>query len=137
MKAMEERREKNAPVEGLRRIWLAGLGALAEAEKKGDELFRTLVAEGKKYEDNWRDPVDKAGAAVRESVETAKKTASSTFRELEATLDRQVAAAMKRLGVASHADIQALRREIEKLAKAAGPARATSAKKKKKKAPKK
>jgi poly(hydroxyalkanoate) granule-associated protein len=122
--------EKSAPVEGLRRIWLAGLGALAEAEKKGDELFRTLVAEGKKYEDVWREPVGKAGAAVRESVESAKRTASSTFRDLEATMDRQVAAAMKRLGVATHEDIQALRREISKLSKTVETEKKSARKKK-------
>jgi poly(hydroxyalkanoate) granule-associated protein len=115
---MSTTKEKNSAVEGLRKIWLAGLGALAEAERKGDAVFQTLVASGEKYHDSWREPVERAGESVRESVASARDRASAAFQDLESALDRQVAAAMKRVGVASRADVAALKAEITRLSKA-------------------
>ena len=35
----------------MEKVWLAGLGALSQAEKQGDKLFKSLVKRGKKYEE--------------------------------------------------------------------------------------
>ncbi|MGH9318955.1 MAG: phasin family protein [Vicinamibacteria bacterium] len=118
-----------------RKIWLAGLGAISEAEKRGDEIFQNLVDKGEEYEDVLKEPVGKAGGAFRQSVETAKTKASSTLRELETVVERQVAAAMKRVGVASRDEVQSLRAEIQRLKKELesrkGTGRARSSTKKK------
>jgi poly(hydroxyalkanoate) granule-associated protein len=101
-----------------RRIWLAGLGAIAEAEKRGDEIFESLVESGEGYEKNLKEPIGKARGAVEDTVQTAKSKASSALNELERLVDRQVAQAMKRMGLASRAEVESLRREVERLEKA-------------------
>ncbi len=111
----------------LEKVWLAGLGALAQAEKQGDKLFKTLVKKGKKYE--VLIPI--AGDAVKDSVKAARKQATNAFQGMEAAFDRQVKAAVKRAGLASKKDVEALKKEIERLKKSA---KSTPASKKKKKA---
>ncbi len=97
------------------KVWLAGLGALAQAEKQGDKLFKTLVKKGKKYE--VLIPI--AGDAVKDSVKAARKQANDAFQGMEAAFDRQVKAAMKRAGLASKKDVDALKKEIARLKKSA------------------
>lgn len=121
------------------KVWLAGLGALAQAEKQGDKLFKTLVKKGKKYE--VLIPV--AGDAVKDSVKAARKQANTAFLGMEAAFDRQVKAAMKRAGLASKKDVEALKKQIADLKKSSKSTRTkktskkTRAKKKKKPAAKK
>ena len=130
------KKEKTDTFEGLRasarRIWLAGLGALAETEKRGDEIFESLIESGESYEKTLKEPVDKASDAFKESVSAAKSKASSAFGDLEGLVDRQVAAAMKTMGLASRADVQSLRREVERLKRgpASRPKKKTSKKRK-------
>ena len=107
------------------KVWLAGLGALAQAEKQGGKLFKTLVKKGKKYE--VLIPI--AGDAVKDSVKTARKQANDAFRGMEAAFDRQVKAAMKRSGVATKKDVEALKKEIASLKKRAKSTRASTKKK--------
>ncbi len=74
----------------LETVWLAGLGALAQAEKQGGKLFKTLVKQGKKYEEL----IPLAGDAVKGSVKAARKQANETFQDMEAAFDRKVKAAL-------------------------------------------
>lgn len=113
----------------LEKVWLAGLGALAQAEKQGGKLFKTLVKKGKKYE--VLIPI--AGDAVKDSVKAARKQANDAFQGMETAFDRQVKAAMKRAGVASKKDIDALKKEIERLKKSAKSTHASTKKKSTKK----
>jgi len=112
----------------IRRIWLAGLGALAEAEKRGDEIFESLIEKGESYEETLQKPLDEATASFRESVSTARTKASSALQDLEGIVDRQVAAAMKRLGLASRAEVESLRREVQRLKTARAPKKKTAKK---------
>jgi poly(hydroxyalkanoate) granule-associated protein len=98
-----------------RKIWLAGLGAIAEAEKRGDQLFESLVKSGESFEENLKSPLGKAGGALRESVETARSTASSAFQDLEGIVDRRVDSIMQRMGLARRSELESLRREVEEL----------------------
>ncbi len=107
------------------KVWLAGLGALAQAEKQGGKLFKTLVKKGKKYE--VLIPI--AGDAVKDSVKAARKQATNAFQGMEAAFDRQVKAAMKRAGVATKKDVDALKKEIASLKKSAKSTRASTKKK--------
>jgi len=107
------------------KVWLAGLGALAQAEKQGDKLFKTLVKKGKKYE--VLIPI--AGDAVKESVKGARKQANDAFKGMEAAFDRQVKAAVKRAGLASKKDVDALKKEVANLKKSAKSTRASTKKK--------
>jgi poly(hydroxyalkanoate) granule-associated protein len=120
-------KEKTDPFEKLsvsaRKIWLAGLGAIAEAEKRGDEIFDSLVERGETYEKTLKQPLGKAGGAFRESVSTAKSRATSAFQDLEGIVDRKVASAMKSMGLATRAEVEALRKEVERLKKPAAKKR--------------
>ena len=115
-----------------RRIWLAGLGAIAEAEQRGDEIFETLVESGESYEKTLKEPIGKASGTFKESVSTAKSKASSALHDLEGLVDKKVAAAMKTMGLASRAEVESLRREVARLKKdsATRPAKKKSARKK-------
>ena len=114
-----------------RKIWLAGLGAIAEAEERGDEIFESLVESGESYEKTLKEPIGKASGAFQESVSTAKSKATSALSDLERLVERQVAAAMKTMGLASRAEVESLRKEVERLKKspASRPAKKKSAKK--------
>jgi poly(hydroxyalkanoate) granule-associated protein len=107
-----------------RRIWLAGLGAIAEAEERGDEIFESLVKSGEGYEKTLKEPMDKARGAVEERVSTAREKASSALGEIERLVERQVAQALKKMGLASRSEVESLRREVQRLKKgAAKPAK--------------
>jgi poly(hydroxyalkanoate) granule-associated protein len=112
-----------------RKIWLAGLGAIAEAEKRGDEIFETLVESGESYEKNLKEPLGKASGAFRESVSTARSRATSAIHDLEGMVDRKVASAMKSMGFATRAEVDSLRKEVERLKKSAAKKRTTRKKK--------
>jgi poly(hydroxyalkanoate) granule-associated protein len=120
-----------------RKIWLAGLGAIAEAEKRGDQLFESLVKSGESFEEDLKNPLGKAGGAFKESVETARTRASSAFQDLEGMVDRRVDALMKSMGLARSSDVESLRRELNELrmrtAQQAGAKRASKKKAAKKK----
>jgi poly(hydroxyalkanoate) granule-associated protein len=113
-----------------RRIWLAGLGAIAEAEQRGDEIFESLVESGESYEKTLKEPIGKASAVFKESVSTAQSKASSALNDLEGLVDQKIATAMKKMGLASRAEVESLRREVERLKKG-------SASRPKKKSPRK
>ena len=112
-----------------RKIWLAGLGAIAEAEKRGDEIFDSLVERGEDYEKNLKEPLGKATGAVRDSVSSAKTRASSALQDLEGIVDKKVAAAMKSMGLATRAEVDRLREEVERLKKSAAKKRTARKKK--------
>lgn len=117
------------------KVWLAGLGALAEAEKQGDKLFKSLVKKGKKYEEL----IPAASDAVKDSITSARKQANSAFQELESAIDRRVKAGIKRAGLARQSELDALKKEVKRLKKASGSrgAKKKTKKKTKKKATKK
>ncbi len=111
-----------------RRIWLAGLGAISEAEKRGDEIFEGLVESGESYEKTLKEPLGKAGGAFKESVSAAKSRASTALQDLEGIVDKKVAAAMKTMGLATRAEVESLRKEVERLKKSATRKRSTKKK---------
>lgn len=111
-------KKKDDPLDALKtsanKVWLAGLGALAQAGKQGDKLFKTLVKKGKKYED-----LIPTSGDVKDTVDAAKKQASETYNSMEAAFDRQVAKALKRAGVARQKEVNALKKEVAKLKRGA------------------
>ena len=111
----KQKKQKIDLKESVQKVWLAGLGALAAAEKQGDKLFESLVKQGKRIEPMLREPVEAAGESVSASVQAAQKEARKKFRMIESAFDQQVAAAMDRMGVASKAEVKALKKRIAEL----------------------
>ena len=78
----KESKEKSevyqAWADSINKVWKAGLGALSEAEKRGDQLVQTLVEKGKHYEDL----VPAAEDAVKDSLSAAKEQATRGVRTI-------------------------------------------------------
>jgi poly(hydroxyalkanoate) granule-associated protein len=89
-------------------IWLAGLGAVAKAEKEGSKFFDSLVEEGEKVEAGIKEVAER-------KVEGMRDKAADTWNKLEEVFQRRVARALKRLGVPTKDDIQSLYRQVEEL----------------------
>ena len=87
------------------RIWLAGLGALAAAEREGGKLFNQLVDQGRTVE-----------ARGKEQLDAAKDKAQTLWSEVESKLDEQVTAIIHRMGVPSRDEIKKLTKRVEDLA---------------------
>ncbi|MFC4729294.1 phasin family protein [Coralloluteibacterium thermophilus] len=106
-------------VESAQQIWLAGMGALGRAQQEGTRLFETLAREGAELERKARTAAGAGIHQVRENVDAqvdqARETAAGVWDRLEAAIEPRVSAAIRRIGVPSRAEIDALRAEIESL----------------------
>lgn len=97
------------------RIWLAGLGALSMAESEGSKLFTTLVDKGRALDTGKtlgpKALKAKAGRLSRGAREKVELTAG----DLEARVEKTVAKAMGKLGLASKDHVDALTRKVDEL----------------------
>jgi poly(hydroxyalkanoate) granule-associated protein len=100
--------------ESARKIWLAGLGAMAVAGEEGKTLFRSLVEKGEEYESRGRGRMDK----VKGKLQDARTNASLVLDQVQARVDDQVSGALQRLGVPSRKEIAGLTKRVEELTKA-------------------
>lgn len=104
-----------------RKVWLAGLGALALAQDGAGKLFDTLVSRGKDVE-----------ARGTDLLKDARGRAEGAWTKVGKEMDDQVVAALHRVGVPTREDIATLNRRVENLtasveklrAKPKGPGRA-------------
>lgn len=110
--AKKKAREAGADVkESARRIWLAGLGALAVAEEEGSKVFKSLLKKGEGYEAD-----NKARTAkLRKDFEELKGKAGKTVDRLGSELDSQVTKVLHRIGVPTRDEIRTLTRKVEQL----------------------
>jgi poly(hydroxyalkanoate) granule-associated protein len=115
--------------ESARKIWLAGLGALSVAEEEGSKLFKTLVAQGEKYEGESREAfrnakksasqvTEKARKAAEETSERARKAAGEAWDQIGGAFDEKLTKALHKIGVPTRDEIGALSRRIEELTRA-------------------
>ena len=90
------------------KVWLAGLGVLATAEREGSKVFHKFVEAGEELEGRGR-----------ERFREARAEASERFERLTDKLggaESQVAKTLERLGVPSRDEIRELTKQIERLA---------------------
>ena len=90
------------------KVWLAGLGVLATAEREGSKVFQKFVEAGEELEGRGR-----------ERFREARAEASERFERLTDKLggaESQVAKTLERLGVPSRDEIRELSKQIERLA---------------------
>lgn len=97
--------------EAARRIWLAGLGALAAAEQEGSKVFKTLVQRGEEFERATRPKVQRTVKAAGGKVKDAWDKVGTGF-------DERVSGVLKRMGVPNRNDLDRLTAEVESLKKA-------------------
>jgi poly(hydroxyalkanoate) granule-associated protein len=93
-----------------RNLWLAGLGAVAEVEEGGRELFDRLVERGV--------PVEGKQKKLAETVaERANKAARSFGKLMEETLEYESRGMLKRLNLMTREDVKILSARLETLSR--------------------
>jgi poly(hydroxyalkanoate) granule-associated protein len=120
-------------------IWLAGMGAFSRAQAEGTKVFETLVKEGaslqKKTQSAAEDKISEVTSKMSTMAGDVQAKAGQHWDKLEGIFEERTAKALKKLGVPSAKDVEALTTRIEelgaKLAKMtkAAPAKTAAAKK--------
>lgn len=105
-------------------IWAAGLGAFAKAQGEGGKVFEALVKEGAKLQKKTQSAAEEKISELANKVsgvgsEVGAK-AGQQWDKLEAIFEERVARALKRLGVPSAKDVDALIQRIDALSAAVG-----------------
>jgi poly(hydroxyalkanoate) granule-associated protein len=130
LKAMADR--KNAGGAGLfdsalassvkdsaQQIWLAGMGAFAKAQAEGRQVFDALVKEGatlqKKTQSAAEERFSDVSTRMSSMADDVTAKAGKQWDKLESIFEERTARAMKKLGVPSSKDIEALMARIDAL----------------------
>ena len=111
-------------------VFLAGLGALSNAQKVGVKTFDTLVKEGEDFRDKTSKKteslIDDVQDAIRGMTSDAQSKATGLIDQVRDTskldklhdlFDSRVADAMERLNVPTKKDIDSLNRKLNKILK--------------------
>ncbi|MGB5103897.1 MAG: phasin family protein [Steroidobacteraceae bacterium] len=130
-------------LESVQQVWLAGMGAIARAQKEGPGAFQDAVREGfdllnksrSTTEKMIRDVFESAQESVQTRLDTAREQATETWDNIEALFQSRVHKALQQMGVPSPEEIRLLTRRVAELndnvkALAAGQARAAARKSK-------
>jgi poly(hydroxyalkanoate) granule-associated protein len=110
-------------VDAVHQIWMAGMGALARAQKEGPRAFESMIVEGASFIDKRR---DEAEATVREALQTVqaavedrmqdtKSQAADTWENLEKIFQGRVQKVLHQVGVPTAKEINALTRRVDEL----------------------
>jgi len=93
-----------------RNLWLAGLGAVAEVEEGGRELFDHLVERGR--------PVEGKQKKLAETItERATKAARDLGKLVEETVELESRGMLKKLNLMTREDVKILTARLESLTK--------------------
>ena len=112
-----------AMIESVQQIWLAGMGAIARAQKEGPAAFQEAVADGFKLltrsrstaEQVIRDAFEAAQGTVESRLDSARDQANETWDNLEALFQSRVHKALQQLGVPSGDEIRLLTKRVAEL----------------------
>ena len=100
-------------------IWLAGMGAFSKAQAEGKQVFETLVKEGvslqKKTQTAAEERMGEVSSKVSSMAGDVSTRAGQQWDKLETIFEERTAKALKRLGVPSAKDVEALNARIEEL----------------------
>ena len=134
----------------LEQAFLAGLGALSNAQKMGEKAFDNLVEQGQNFRKGATDRTEaligNVQGAIREMTGDAQERAEgllSHMREtpqltkLQSVFDERVADALDRIGVASKQSVDELNAKLDQVLSALEGKKAPAKKAAAKKAPKK
>ena len=109
------------PAESAQAIWLAGLGAVSIAQKRGGELFQSLIGEGKEFQVRAQKVAQEIGADAKAQVKGALEPVQARARhELQragSAVQHGVATVLAKLGIPSKADIEELTTRVAALSR--------------------
>jgi poly(hydroxyalkanoate) granule-associated protein len=110
-------------------IWLAGLGAMAQAQAQGSKAIETLVNDGlafqRKSQEEARQRFEEATERLTSMAQGLGQQASGRIDKLEQVFEERVARALHRLGMPTLqdlADLQARVADLEAQLAATNPA---------------
>ena len=131
-------------IENAQHVWLAGMGAVAKAQKDGPAAFQEAVAEGLQIltrsrttaEKMIRDVFESAQGSMQTRFGSAREQATETWDNLEALFQSRVQKALQQIVVPNASEIRLLTKRVAELndnvkalsAKSARSARAAKAK---------
>jgi len=105
--------------ESAQQIWLAGMGAFAKAQAEGRQVFDALVKEGtslqKKTQTAAEERFSDVSTRMSSMAEDVTAKAGKQWDKLESIFEERTAKAMKKLGVPSSKDIEALMARVDAL----------------------
>lgn len=97
-----------------RNLWLASLGAVAEVEESGRDLFSHLVERGRPFEEKqrqvWEQAFEKAGDKTQETVREL-----STL--VQDTMEFETKGVLQKLGLLTRDDVKILTSRLDTLAR--------------------
>ena len=132
LKAMADKQKKQSSASGLfdsalagsvkesaQQIWLAGMGAFAKAQAEGKQVFEALVKEGatlqKKTQGVAEEKFGEVSSRMTSMAGDVTAKAGQHWDKLESIFEDRTAKALKKLGVPSSKDVQALKDRIDAL----------------------
>ena len=105
--------------ESAQQIWLAGMGAFAKAQAEGRQVFDSLVKEGatlqKKTQSAAEERFSDVSSKMSSMADDVSAKAGKQWDKLESIFEERTAKAMKKLGVPSSKDVEALMARIDAL----------------------
>ena len=112
-------------------IWLAGMGAFAKAQAEGKQVFEALVKEGnslqKKTQGAAEEKFSEVTSKMTSMADEVTAKAGQHWDKLETIFEERTAKALKKLGVPTSKDVQALMDRVDALsAQVAGRAKAAA-----------
>ena len=100
-------------------VWLAGLGAMAQAQARGTKAFEALVSDGlsfqRKSQEQAQQRIHEATEQLSSMAHNMGQQASGRIDKLEHLFEDRVAKALQRLGMPSMADMAALHERVSEL----------------------
>ncbi len=121
---MASKRNKNQtafPAGKAHAVWLAGLGAVSIAQKRGTEVLSGLAAEGRDFQARAQQLVREVGADARVHVKGVvaplRVDLKRNAAKLGVVVQSAVATVLAKLGIPSKADIEALSQRMSALSR--------------------
>ena len=124
---MAKKPEATTPASGMpdlsglntHQIWLAGLGAMAQAQAQGNKAFETLVSDGlafqRKSQEEAQQRFQEATERFANMAQGLGQQASGRIDKLEHVFEERVARALHRLGMPTLQDIADLQARVADL----------------------
>jgi len=105
--------------ESAQQIWLAGMGAFARAQAEGTKVFEALVKEGATLQKKTQNAAEEKLSGVTSKMTSmagdVQAKAGQHWDKLESIFEERTAKALKKLGVPSAKDVDALVARIDEL----------------------
>jgi poly(hydroxyalkanoate) granule-associated protein len=109
------------PTDKARALWLAGLGAVSIAQKRGGALMSGLIAEGDDFQSRTQKLAEQVTAQTTAQVKDAIAPFRAGFKrnvqKFGAAVQHGIAGVLAKLGIPSKSDIEELTQRVAALSK--------------------